>query len=57
MKKHTFYTEFAYFFGILILALGTAFMEAADFGVSMIVAPAYLLHLKLSQVLPSCFSC
>jgi uncharacterized membrane protein YczE len=52
MKKHTFYTEFAYFFGILILALGTAFMEAADFGVSMIVAPAYLLHLKLSQVLP-----
>ena len=27
-------------------------MEAADFGVSMVVAPAYLLHLKLSQILP-----
>lgn len=52
MKKHTFYTELSYIFGIFILALGTAFMEAADFGVSMIVAPAYLLHLKLSQFLP-----
>lgn len=52
MKKPVIYTELAYVFGILILALGTAFMEAADFGVSMVVAPAYLLHLKLSQFLP-----
>ena len=27
-------------------------MERADFGMSMVVAPAYLLHLKLSQTLP-----
>jgi len=52
MKKRTFYTEAAYVCGILILALGTAFMERADFGVSMVVAPAYLIHLKVSQVLP-----
>ena len=51
MKK-TFSTEAAYLFGILILALGTALMERADFGMSMVVAPAYLLHLKLSETLP-----
>ncbi|MDF2511605.1 MAG: putative rane protein [Herbinix sp.] len=50
MNKRTFYTEYAYIFGIIGLAMGTAFMEAADFGVSMIVAPAYLIYLKLSQV-------
>lgn len=51
MKK-TLYTEMAYVLGIVILALGTALMEKADFGMSMVVAPAYLLHLKISQVLP-----
>ncbi len=50
--KKTFYTELSYVFGILILALGTAFMERANFGVSMVVAPAYILHLKISQYLP-----
>lgn len=49
MKKHTFYSELAYLFGLLILAVGTALMERADFGVSMVVAPAYILHLKVSQ--------
>lgn len=52
MKKKTFYTEMAYVLGIVILALGTALMEKANFGMSMVVAPAYLLHLKLSQMLP-----
>lgn len=51
MKK-TVYSEAAYVIGILVLALGTAFMERADFGVSMVVAPAYLLHLKVSHHLP-----
>lgn len=51
MKKN-FYTELAYVFGLIALAAGTALMEAADFGVSMVVAPAYLIHLKLSQTLP-----
>lgn len=52
MKQRTFYTEAAYVCGIVILALGTALMERADFGVSMVVAPAYLLHLKISQYFP-----
>ena len=52
MKKKIFYTEAAYIVGLLLLALGTALMERADFGMSMVVAPAYLLHLKLSPVWP-----
>ena len=48
MKK-TFSTELAYIIGLSILALGVAFMEKPDFGVSMVVAPAYILHLKLSE--------
>lgn len=51
-KKHVFYTEAAYAAGLLLLAIGTALMEKANFGMSMVVAPAYVLHLKLSQVLP-----
>ena len=49
MKKRTFYTELAYIFGLMVLAFSAALMEASDLGVSMIVAPAYLLYLKLSQ--------
>lgn len=52
MKKRIFYTEFAYIFGLLLLAIGAALMERSDFGLSTVVAPAYILHLKLSQYLP-----
>jgi len=52
MKKRVFYTELAYILGLLILAIGTAFMERADLGVSMVVAPAYILHLKISEFIP-----
>ena len=52
MKQRVFYTEAAYLLGLVILALGTALMEKADFGMSMVVAPAYLVYLKLSAVLP-----
>ena len=51
-RKKVFYSEAAYALGILALALGTALMERADFGLSMVVAPAYLLHLKISQFAP-----
>ncbi|HOO80024.1 MAG TPA: hypothetical protein PLQ04_06520, partial [Lachnospiraceae bacterium] len=51
-KKRTFYSEWAYVLGVLTLAIGTALMERADFGMSMVVAPAYLIHLKVSQYLP-----
>lgn len=48
MKK-VFYTELAYIIGIIGIAIGTALSEASDFGVSMIVAPAYLLYRIVSQ--------
>lgn len=50
--KRVFYTELAYVLGIVILAVGTALMERADFGMSMVVAPAYLVHLAMVRVLP-----
>ncbi len=46
--KRKFFTESAYICGILALAFGTALMEKADLGLSMVVAPAYLLYRKLS---------
>ena len=52
VSRKVFYNEPAYIVGLALLALGTAMMEKADFGMSMVVAPAYLLHLKLSQVFP-----
>ena len=48
MKKN-FLCEISYILGLILLAIGTALMTKADFGVSMIVAPAYILHLKVSQ--------
>lgn len=51
--KRIFYCEWAYLFGIVILAFGTALMEKADFGMSMVVAPAYLIYLKVSEYVPS----
>ena len=50
--KKFFYCEIAYIAGIIVLALGTALMEKANFGMSMVVAPAYLIHLKVSEFLP-----
>lgn len=52
MEKRTFYSEASYIIGLVILAFATAMTEAADFGLSMVVAPAYLLHLKISEFLP-----
>lgn len=52
MKKRIFYTELSYIAGLIAIAAGVAFMEKSDFGVSMVVAPAYLLYLKLSETLP-----
>lgn len=48
MKKK-FSTELAYVLGIVLVAWGVVLMEKADFGVSMVVAPAYLLYRWLSQ--------
>ena len=51
-QKPGFPTELAYVLGIVTLAFGTGLMERADFGMSMVVAPAYLLHLIVSQTYP-----
>ena len=48
MKKN-FSCELSYLLGIIILAIGSALMTMSNFGLSMIVAPAYILHLKVSQ--------
>ena len=48
--KRTFRTELAYVFGIVFAAWGVVLMEKADFGVSMVVSPAYLLYRWLSPV-------
>ncbi len=51
-EKKTFYCEIAYILGIIVLAVGNTFMVRADFGMSMVVAPAYIIHLKVSQFVP-----
>lgn len=48
--KKKFYTELAYLVGLVCLAGGIALMEAVDFGVSMEVAPPYLIYLKVSEM-------
>lgn len=50
MKKPVFYSEIAYLLGTFLLALGTAMLVFGNFGVSMVVAPAFVLHMKLSAV-------
>ena len=47
-KKVKVSSEGAYLAAIVLLALAVAILSAADFGISMIVAPAYLLSMKLS---------
>ena len=49
-EKRTFYSELAYVVGLILLPLGVVFMEKADLGISMVVAPAYLIYRKLSTV-------
>ncbi len=49
MKKPVFYTELAYPVGLFLLAFATALMERGGLGMSIVVAPAYVVHLKLSQ--------
>ena len=52
MKKPTLYTEISFFLGLSLLAFGTALLSYGGLGMSMVVAPAYIFHLFLSQFLP-----
>ena len=49
-RKLPFSKELAYILGLFITALGVSFMEKPDFGVSMVVAPAYLLYRKINPL-------
>lgn len=46
------YSEISYLLGLVTLGIGTAWIEKAAFGMSMVVAPAYLIFLKVSKALP-----
>ena len=47
MKKITLHSEIVYAFAILVLSFSVAMVSASDLGLSMIVAPAYILSQKL----------
>ena len=49
-KKIVLSSEFTYLSAIILLALAVAVLTSADFGISMIVAPAYLLSLKVGVI-------
>ena len=48
MKKIRISSELVYVLGTLILSFATAMMTAANLGLSMVIAPAYILSLKIS---------
>ena len=50
MKKTSKMNEAAWLLGILLCGLGVALCTKANFGLSMIAAPPYILHLKLQTV-------
>lgn len=49
-NKHPPMGELAWILGILLCSLGVCFSAKSGFGVSMVVAPAYVLHCKLSEL-------
>ena len=49
-KRNCMSSEAAYLLAVVLLALAVSILSAADFGISMVVAPAYLLSLKLGTV-------
>lgn len=51
-KKKIIYSELAYLLGNVLIAVGVAFMEKSNFGVSMVVAPAYLIYRWISPIWP-----
>ena len=49
MKKISKMSELAWLIGTALCALGVAFCTKANFGLSMVAAPAYILHIALSK--------
>lgn len=50
MKKITISSELVYLLAIILLSLAVAILTSANLGISMIVAPAYLLSLKIGVI-------
>lgn len=50
MKKITVSSELIYILAVILLSLAVAILTSANFGISMIVAPAYLLSLKIGVI-------
>ena len=50
--KKSFPAELAFVIGLVLIAFSVTLAQRADFGLSMIVAPAYLLHRFLEPYLP-----
>lgn len=44
--------EFSWLIGTILCALGVALCTKANFGLSMLTAPAYIIHLAVSKILP-----
>lgn len=49
-KKITIHSEFVYAAAIILLSLAVAMLSAANYGVSMIVAPAYIISQRLGVI-------
>lgn len=50
MKKKIFYSEVAYIIGVITVAFGVVCETKANFGMSMIVLPAYVLYNFLKHI-------
>lgn len=49
-KKVKLSTEIAYVIGMVVIAVGTALITKANFGVNIVVAPAYIFHLYMQSI-------
>lgn len=52
MKKIKHFAEAAWVLGVILIGLGVALVTKGGFGVSMVVAPAYIIHLVVEKILP-----
>ncbi len=52
MIKCKYKNQLYWVFGILLCTLGIAFCTKSDFGLSMIAAPAYIIHVKMESFFP-----
>ena len=52
MKRMKHLGEAAWILGVLLIGLGVALVTKGGSGVSMVVAPAYIIHLVVEKVLP-----